>query len=147
MFRNVEEYSVQNSVFRDAERKYHTNIFNATLIFLVWAASKLGFTNVVNILVFWSALNSWNIYSKLISFRIICFNLNSIKNENVVQHKDHKKNYAEQIPQSKVTSINRVQVNKLLVASQRVVSYKPNCCELGVYHIVSQRVMSLSHCC
>ena len=56
------------------------------------------------------------------------------------------KSSAEQIPQSKLISIIRVQVNKLQVPSQRVVSCKPKCCELEIYHIASQRVMSLSHC-
>ena len=51
-----------------------------------------------------------------------------------------KKNSAEQKPQSKVISLTRVQVSKLLIASQRVVS-----CELRVYHIASQQVMTLSH--
>ena len=67
------------------------------------------------------------------SFRIICFTLHSIGNARVLQHKNHKKSSAEQIPKSKVISIIRVQINKLLVASQRVVSCKPKCCELGVY--------------
>ena len=48
-----------------------------------------------------------------------------------------KKSSAEQIPQSKVIIIIGVQVNKLLVASQEVVSWKPKCWELGVYHIAS----------
>ena len=57
-----------------------------------------------------------------------------------------KQSSAEQNPQSKVISITRVQVKELLVASQQIVSCKPKSWELGVYHIVIQRVMSLSHC-
>ena len=45
-----------------------------------------------------------------------------------------------------MTNLSKVQVNKLPVKSQRVVSCKPKSCELGVYQIASQRVMSLSHC-
>ena len=57
-----------------------------------------------------------------------------------------KKSSAEQIPQSKVINITRVQINILLVASQQVVSCKPKGCKLGVYHIARQQVMSQSHC-
>ena len=90
LFLNVEGYSGKNSIFVDAERKYHTKIYNIILIFLVWAASKLLPTNIVNVLVFWSALTSWNIHSRLVSFRITCFTLNRSRSENVLQHKDHK---------------------------------------------------------
>ena len=48
--------------------------------------------------------------------------------------------------QGKMINISKVQVNKLLVKSQRVMSCKPKSCELGVSQIASQRVMSLSHC-
>ena len=58
LFRNVERHSGQNSIFIEAEQKYHTKVYNIILIFLVWAASKLLPTNVVNVLVFSSALNS-----------------------------------------------------------------------------------------
>ena len=67
LFRNVGGYSSQNSIFVDPEPKYHTNIYNIILIFLVWTAPKFLPTNVVNVLVF----------SKLILFRITCFSLNS----------------------------------------------------------------------
>ena len=59
--------------------------------------------------------------------------------------KNTKESSAEQIPQSKVISITAVQVNKLLVASQLEVSYKSKSWKLGVYHIASKQVCSLSY--
>ena len=116
LFCNVEGYSGQSSEFVDAERKYDTKVYNIILIFIVWTASNFLPTNVVNVLVFapdytawkvsryWvisgpyldifhAVLNSWNIYSKLISFRITCFTLNSIRDKKVLHHKNHKEEF------------------------------------------------------
>ena len=100
-------------------------------------------TNLVNVLVFWSLLNSWNSYSRLISFRITCFNLNS--RNTTLSRNTTKKSSADQKPQSKVISIAKVQSNELLVASQQDVSCKPKSSKLWVYHITSKLVVSLSH--
>ena len=127
------------------ERKYNTEVYNIISIFLVWAAPKLLPTNVVSVLVFWAALNSWNICSRLILFRVNCFTGNSSRNKKICSIKTTKKSSAEQKPQSKVISITRLQTNKLLVASQRVVSRESKSCKLRVYHIASQLIMSLSH--
>ena len=145
MFSNVEGYSGQNSIFAGTEWKYHTEVYNIISIFLVWAASKLLPTNLVNIFVFWSVLNSCNIYARLMSFRITCFTRNGSKNNKFWTIKTTEKSFAEQKPQSKVISITRVQTNELLIASQQVASYEPKSCKLRVYHITIQLIVSLSH--
>ena len=83
--------------------------------------------------------------SRLILFRVNCFTGNSSRNKKICSIKTTKKSSAEQKPQSKVISITRLQTNKLLVASQRVVSRESKSCKLRVYHIASQLIMSLSH--
>ena len=60
-------------------------------------------------------------------------------------HLSRSKSSAEQKPQSKVISITRLQTNELLVASQWTVSRESKSCNLRVYHIASQLIMSLSH--
>ena len=61
-----------------------------------------------------------------------------------------KKSFAEQKPQSRMTSISdkvtTEQVKKLLAASQQVVSCKPKSCELRNNDIARQPVMNLSYC-
>lgn len=61
-----------------------------------------------------------------------------------------KKSFAEQKPQSRMTSISdkvtTEQVKKLLAASQRVVSCKPKSCELRNNDNARQPVMNLSYC-
>ena len=95
---------------------------------------------------FHAMLNSWNIYSKLISFRIICFTLNSVGDKKkYCIIKITKKSSAKQMQQGRMINISKVQVNKLLFKSQRVMSCKPKSCELRVSRIARQRVMSLSH--
>ena len=121
-FRNIERYSGQNSMFVDAEQKFHSKVYNNFLIFPVWAAPKLLPTNAVNVLVFCSAWNSWNIYSTLTSFRITCFTLSSSRNKKFCRINTTKKSSAEQNPQRKVISITRVQINELLRANELWVS-------------------------
>ena len=50
--------------------------------------------------------------------------------------KNVKKISSEQNPKSKVISVCSVQINELLVASQRVVSSNSKSWQLRVYHIV-----------
>ena len=107
-------------------------------IFLLWTAPKLMSTNLVNVLVFLSLFNSWSSYSRLISFRITCFNLNS--RNTTLSRNTTKKSSVDQKPQSKVISIAKVQSNELLD-----VSCKPKSSKLWVYHITSKLVANLSH--
>ena len=132
-FRNVDGYSAKYSIFVDAERKYHEKVYNIFSIF--WAALKLLPTSVT-VLLFWSAL------SNLVWYRSESFVLPQIVAEvkKCCSAKITKKCSAEQKPKSKLISLTRVQVNNFLVASQRVMK-----CELRVYHIASQQVMSQSH--
>ena len=48
-FNNVEGYLCQNSLFRDAERRYHTKVYNIISSILVWVAPKILRLNAVNI--------------------------------------------------------------------------------------------------
>ena len=60
--------------------------------FLVWVAPKLLYTNVVNVPLLVS-ITQRNICSRFISFRIICFNLNSSSNKKNNQPEKHKKGF------------------------------------------------------
>ena len=48
LFNNVEGYPCKNSFFVDAERQYHTKVYDIISSALVWVAPKILLTNVVN---------------------------------------------------------------------------------------------------
>ena len=78
-------------------------------------------------------------YSRLISFRITCSALNSTRYEKVLQHKDHTKDFCR----TKTTEYGGKCYQSV---SQRLTSCELKSCDLGVYYIMNQQVMSLSHC-
>ena len=55
LLNNVEGYLCQNSLFIDAERQYHTKVYNIISNILVWVSRKIFRINVVNM---WSTLTS-----------------------------------------------------------------------------------------
>ena len=87
---NVEMHLYQTSLSVDAGWHYHTKVYNINSSILVWLLQKpYGQTWWMSS--FLLCINPQNIYFELISFRIICFTLNSSNNEKILESKPNKR--------------------------------------------------------